>query len=62
MALALREAGRTLLLRSWIGGPGLAERCAWVPVQGGERDPQQFWLSLLGALRATAAGSKLVRP
>ena len=33
-----------------------------MPVQGEERDPQRFWLSVLGALRDTAAGSKLVRP
>ena len=31
-------------------------------MQGEERDPQRFWLSVLGALRETAAGSKLVRP
>jgi hypothetical protein len=31
-------------------------------VQGEERDPQRFWLSVLGALRETTAGSKLVRP
>jgi LuxR family maltose regulon positive regulatory protein len=55
-------SGKTLLLRSWVGDPDLAERAAWVPVQGAERDPQRFWLSVLGALRATAAGSKLVRP
>ncbi len=55
-------SGKTLLLRSWIGQSGLAERTAWVPVQGEERDPQRFWLSVLGALRDTAAGSKLVRP
>jgi LuxR family maltose regulon positive regulatory protein len=55
-------SGKTLLLRSWIGEAGLAERAAWVPVQGEERDPQRFWLSVLGALRDTAAGSKLVRP
>ena len=55
-------SGKTLLLRSWIGRSGLAERTAWVPVQGEERDPQRFWLSVLGALRDTAAGSKLVRP
>jgi hypothetical protein len=29
--------------------------------QGEERDPQRFWLSVPGALRVTAAGSKLVR-
>ena len=55
-------SGKTLLVRSWIGESGLAERAAWVPVQGDERDPQPFWLSVLGALRDTAAGSKLVRP
>jgi len=32
-----------------------------VSVGGGERDPQRFWLSVLGALRQTAAGSGLVR-
>jgi LuxR family maltose regulon positive regulatory protein len=55
-------SGKTVLLRSWIGETGLAERAAWVPVQGEERDPQRFWLSVLGSLRATAAGSALVRP
>jgi LuxR family maltose regulon positive regulatory protein len=55
-------SGKTLLLRSWVGDPDLAERAAWVPVQGEERDPQRFWLSVLGALRDTDGGSKLVRP
>jgi LuxR family maltose regulon positive regulatory protein len=55
-------SGKTVLLRSWIREAGLAERAAWVPVLGEERDPQRFWLSVLGALRDTAAGSKLVRP
>jgi LuxR family transcriptional regulator, maltose regulon positive regulatory protein len=55
-------SGKTVLLRSWVGEAGLAERAAWVPVQGEERDPQRFWLCVLGALRETAAGSKLVRP
>jgi LuxR family maltose regulon positive regulatory protein len=55
-------SGKTVLLRSWIGDSGMAERAAWVAVQGEERDPQRFWLCALGALRETAAGSKLVRP
>jgi LuxR family transcriptional regulator, maltose regulon positive regulatory protein len=55
-------SGKTFLLRSWIAEAGLAEHVAWVPVQGEERDPQRFWLSVLGALRDTAAGPKLVRP
>jgi LuxR family maltose regulon positive regulatory protein len=48
-------------VRSWIGEPGLAGRVAWVSVGRGEQDPQRFWLSVLGALRTTAAGSGLVR-
>jgi len=55
-------SGKTVLLRSWIGQPGLAGRAAWVPAGRGERDPQQFWLAVLGALRQTAPGSVLVRP
>jgi LuxR family transcriptional regulator, maltose regulon positive regulatory protein len=48
-------------VRSWICEAGLAERAAWVPMQGEVRDPQLFWLSVLGVLRGTVAGSKLVR-
>src|SRR5690348_13314569 len=54
-------SGKTVLLRSWIGEPGRAGRVAWVPVGRGEQDPQRFWLSVLGALRGTSAGSGLVR-
>src|SRR5712672_1401605 len=54
-------SGKTVLLRSWIGEPGLAGRVAWVSVGRGEQDPQRFWLSVLGALRQTSAGSRLVR-
>jgi LuxR family transcriptional regulator, maltose regulon positive regulatory protein len=54
-------SGKTVLLRSWISGAGLAERAAWVAAGRDERDPQRFWLSVLGALRATSAGSELVR-
>src|SRR5215813_7685221 len=49
-------SGKTVLLRSWIGGAGVAGRAAWVPAGRGERDPQRFWLSVLAALRQTAAG------
>ena len=55
-------SGKTLLLASWIAEADLAGLAAWVPVQGEERDPQRFWLSVMAALRETAAGSKLVRP
>jgi LuxR family maltose regulon positive regulatory protein len=54
-------SGKTVLLRSWIGAAGLAGSAAWVAVGPGERDPQQFWLSVLGALRRTSAGSGLVQ-
>jgi len=55
-------SGKTVLLRSWIGTAGLAERVAWVAVGRDERDPQHFWLTVLDALRQTALGSVLVRP
>jgi len=54
-------SGKTVLLRSWIGQPGLAVRAAWVQVGRDERDPQRFWLAVLGALRQTSAGVGLVR-
>jgi LuxR family transcriptional regulator, maltose regulon positive regulatory protein len=55
-------SGKTFLLRSWIGEAGLADRTAWVSVQGGEREPRRFWIAVLDALRETTIGSKLVRP
>ena len=54
-------SGKSVLLRSWIDESGLADRAAWVPLGRGEQDPQRFWLSVIGALRTTAAGSALVR-
>ena len=54
-------SGKTVMLRSWISQSDLQERAAWVPAGRGERDPQQFWLSVLAALRQTAAGSALVQ-
>jgi LuxR family transcriptional regulator, maltose regulon positive regulatory protein len=55
-------SGKTVLMRSWIAAAGLAGDAAWVPVDGEERDPQGFWISVADALRGTAAGSALVRP
>src|SRR6201997_3142998 len=55
-------SGKTVLLRSWIAGTELADSVAWVPVQGEERDPQLFWISVADELRRTSAGSVLVRP
>ena len=54
-------SGKTVLLRSWMSGAGVAGRAGWVPAGRGERDPQRFWLAVLAALRATAVGSALVR-
>jgi LuxR family maltose regulon positive regulatory protein len=54
-------SGKTVLMRSWITEAGLVRHAAWVPVDGEERDPQRFWLSVLGALRETVPGAALVR-
>jgi len=54
-------SGKTVLLRSWIGGAGVAGSAAWVPAGRGDRDPPRFWLSVLAALRQTGPGSALVR-
>jgi ATP/maltotriose-dependent transcriptional regulator MalT len=52
-------SGKTMLLRSWIGAAGLADRAGWVSVQRGDRDVQRFWVSVIEALGATAPGSKV---
>jgi LuxR family transcriptional regulator, maltose regulon positive regulatory protein len=54
-------SGKSVLLRSWIGEAGLMNSTGWVSVGRDDRDPQRFWLSVLGALRQTSAGSTLVR-
>ena len=54
-------SGKSVLLRSWIGEAGLKDSAGWVSVERDDRDPQRFWLSVLGALRQTTAGSRLVR-
>ncbi len=54
-------SGKTVLLRSWVAESGLAGRAAWVPAPGQGGDAQRFWISVVGALRDTAAGSALVR-
>jgi LuxR family maltose regulon positive regulatory protein len=54
-------SGKSVLLRSWIGEAGLKDSTGWVSVGRDDRDPQRFWLSVLGALRRTSAGSRLVR-
>jgi LuxR family maltose regulon positive regulatory protein len=54
-------SGKTVLLRSWIRDSCLTAHAAWVSAGRQERDSQRFWLSVLGALRATDPGSGLVQ-
>src|SRR6201996_1076232 len=54
-------SGKSVLLRSWIGEADLMDSTGWVSVGRDDRDPQRFWLSALGALRLTSAGSRLIR-
>jgi LuxR family maltose regulon positive regulatory protein len=54
-------SGKTVLLRSWISQAALTQSAAWVTAGRDERDPQRFWLSVVGALRRTAPGAALVR-
>ena len=54
-------SGKSVLLRSWIGEAALNDSTGWVSVGRDDRDPQRFWLSVLGALRQTSGGSRLVR-
>lgn len=49
-------SGRTVLLRSWVGGMDLAGHAAWVDAGRYVRDTPSFWLSVVGALRRTGPG------
>jgi DNA-binding SARP family transcriptional activator len=53
-------SGKTVLLRSWVAHAGLAGQAGWVAAGRDDCDPRRFWLSVLDALRRTAAGSALV--
>ena len=54
-------SGKTVLLRSWIGEADIAEHAAWVDAGRHVPDAQNFWLSVVAALRATGPGAELVR-
>src|ERR1700734_1434084 len=45
--------GKTSLLRAWADHPGQDGRVAFMTVRPGQHDMQLFWLTLLGAVRAT---------
>ena len=47
-------SGKTSLLRAWADGPGQPYRLAVVQLQRNQQDSQQFWLSVLGAIRQAA--------
>ncbi len=49
--------GKTSLLRAWAEGPGRQYQVAVVQVRRDQQDSQQFWLAVLGALRA-ASGAR----
>jgi LuxR family maltose regulon positive regulatory protein len=44
-------SGKTSLLRAWADGPGQPYRLAVVQVQRDQQDSQQFWLTVLSAIR-----------
>jgi LuxR family maltose regulon positive regulatory protein len=44
-------SGKTSLLRAWAEGPGRRYRLVTAQVPRDQQDSQQFWLSLLGAVR-----------
>ena len=55
-------SGKTVLLHSWIDDANLADRAAWVSVRRDEQDPQRFWLSVLGQLRAAVGSDAVIAP
>src|SRR5207244_5381934 len=55
-------SGKTSLLRAWIGRPGQLRRLAFVQVQRGEQDAQQFWLAMLDAIRHASATAGRAEP
>jgi LuxR family transcriptional regulator, maltose regulon positive regulatory protein len=46
--------GKTSLLRAWAAGPGRPHRLVVVQVRRDQQDSQQFWLAVLGAIRAAS--------
>jgi len=56
-------SGKTSLLRAWADGPGQPYRLAVVQVQRDQQDSQQFWLTVLSAIRrASGAPGEGGRP
>lgn len=61
MISAPAGSGKTTLVRSWIDEASLHDQVAWPVVGPDERDPQRFWLAVLGAVRGTIPGAALAR-
>jgi LuxR family maltose regulon positive regulatory protein len=55
-------SGKTSLLRAWADRPGQPHRLAVMQVQRDQRDAQQFWLTLLSAVRQASAASRAEPP
>jgi LuxR family maltose regulon positive regulatory protein len=55
-------SGKTSLLRAWAGRPGQRHRLALVQVRRDQQDAQQFWLALLGAVRAASGATSGAEP
>ena len=54
-------SGKTSLLRAWAGRPGQRHRLAVLHVRRDQHDAQDFWLTLLNAVRqasGTASGAE----
>ena len=55
-------SGKTSLLRAWARRPGQPRRLATLQVQRDQQDAQQFWLSLLDAVRHASATTGHAEP
>ena len=55
-------SGKTALLRAWARRPGQPRRLATLQVQRDQQDAQQFWLSLLDAVRHASATTGHAEP
>ena len=55
-------SGKTSLLRAWARRPGQPRRLATLQVQRDQQDAQQFWLSLLDAVRHASSTTGHAEP
>src|SRR6266699_2374028 len=55
-------SGKTSLLRTWADRPDRAHRLAMMQVQRDQQDAQQFWLTLLSAIRQASGATSGTEP